>query len=51
MVRHRQRERSVFEVILPDADKLWPDDWKGRFKDNSDKPTGMVLCHDLAPCA
>ncbi len=25
MVRRRQRERSVWEVILPDADKLWPD--------------------------
>lgn len=24
MVRRRQRERSVWEVILPDADKLWP---------------------------
>jgi IS5 family transposase len=26
MVRRRQRERSVWEVVLPDADKLWPDD-------------------------
>jgi IS5 family transposase len=25
MVRRRQRERSLFEVLLPDADKLWPD--------------------------
>jgi IS5 family transposase len=25
MVRRRQRERSVWEVVLPDADKLWPD--------------------------
>lgn len=24
MVRRRQRERSVWEVVLPDADKLWP---------------------------
>ncbi|MBE3108902.1 MAG: transposase, partial [Acidobacteria bacterium] len=24
MVRRRQRERSVWEVILPDADNLWP---------------------------
>jgi len=25
MVRRRQRERSLFEVLLPDAeDKLWP---------------------------
>ena len=24
MVRRRQRERSLFEVFLPDADKLWP---------------------------
>jgi IS5 family transposase len=25
MVRRHQRERSVWEVVLPDADKLWPD--------------------------
>ena len=25
MVRRRQRERSLFEVVLPDADKLWPE--------------------------
>ena len=25
MVRRRQRERSLFEVLLPDSDKLWPD--------------------------
>lgn len=25
MVRHRYYQRSVFEVILPDANKLWPD--------------------------
>ena len=25
MVRRRQHERSVWEVVLPDADKLWPD--------------------------
>ena len=25
MVRRRQRDRSVWEVVLPDADKLWPD--------------------------
>jgi IS5 family transposase len=25
MVRRRQRERSVWEVVLPDADKLWPE--------------------------
>ena len=25
MVRRRQRERSVWDVVLPDADKLWPD--------------------------
>jgi len=25
MVRRRQRERSVWEVVLPDAAKLWPD--------------------------
>src|SRR3954464_8802511 len=24
MVRRRQRERSLFEVLLPDAEKLWP---------------------------
>ena len=24
MVRRRQRERSVWEVVLPDASKLWP---------------------------
>jgi len=24
MVRRRQRERSLFEVLLPDGDKLWP---------------------------
>lgn len=26
MVRRRQRERSLWEVVLPDADKLWPAD-------------------------
>jgi IS5 family transposase len=25
MIRRRQRERSVWEAVLPDADKLWPD--------------------------
>lgn len=25
MVRRRQRERSLFEVLLPDGHKLWPD--------------------------
>ncbi len=25
MVQRRQRERSVFEVLLPDGHKLWPD--------------------------
>jgi transposase, IS5 family len=25
MVRRRQRERSIWEVVLPDADKLWPE--------------------------
>ncbi len=25
MVRRRQRDRSVWEVVLLDADKLWPD--------------------------
>ena len=25
MVRRRQHERSLFEVLLPDADKLWPE--------------------------
>src|SRR5438046_4170737 len=25
MVQRRQRERSLFEVLLPDGDKLWPD--------------------------
>ena len=25
MVRRRERERSLFEVLLPDGDKLWPD--------------------------
>jgi IS5 family transposase len=25
MVRRRHRQRSVWEVVLPDADKLWPD--------------------------
>jgi IS5 family transposase len=25
MVRRRQRERSVWEVVLPDASKLWPE--------------------------
>ena len=24
MVRRRQRERSLFEVLLPDGHKLWP---------------------------
>lgn len=26
MVRRRQRERSLWETVLPDADKLWPPD-------------------------
>jgi IS5 family transposase len=26
MVRRQQRERSLWEVVLPDADKLWPAD-------------------------
>jgi hypothetical protein len=25
MVRRRQRERSLFEVLLPDGHKLWPE--------------------------
>jgi hypothetical protein len=25
MVRRRQRERRLFEVLLPDGHKLWPD--------------------------
>jgi hypothetical protein len=25
MVRRRQRERSLFEVLLPDGHKVWPD--------------------------
>ena len=25
MVRRRRRERSLFEVLLPDGHKLWPD--------------------------
>lgn len=25
MVRRHQRERSLFEVLLPDGHKLWPD--------------------------
>ena len=25
MVQRRQRERSLFEVLLPDDHKLWPD--------------------------
>jgi hypothetical protein len=25
MVRRRQRERSLFEVLLPDGHKPWPD--------------------------
>ena len=29
MVRRRQRDRSVWEVVLPDADKLWPDVLRG----------------------
>jgi hypothetical protein len=24
MVRRRQRERSLFEILLPDGHKLWP---------------------------
>jgi putative transposase len=31
---------SAFELARRGQDKLWPDDRKGRFKDNSDKPTG-----------
>ena len=26
MVRRRERQRSLWEVVLPDADKLWPAD-------------------------
>jgi hypothetical protein len=26
MVRRRRRQRSLWEVVLPDADKLWPTD-------------------------
>ena len=25
MVQRRQRDRSLFEVLLPDGHKLWPD--------------------------
>ena len=25
MVQRRQRERSLFEVLLPDGHKLWPE--------------------------
>ena len=25
MVQRKQRERSLFEVLLPDGHKLWPD--------------------------
>ena len=25
MVRRRKQDRSLFEVLLPDSDKLWPD--------------------------
>jgi hypothetical protein len=25
MVRRRKQNRSLFEVLLPDSDKLWPD--------------------------
>jgi len=25
MVQRRQRERSLFEVLLPDGHELWPD--------------------------
>lgn len=25
MVQRRQRERSLFDVLLPDGHKLWPD--------------------------
>ena len=25
MVQRRQRERSLFEILLPDGHKLWPD--------------------------
>ena len=28
MVQRRQRERSLFEVLLPDGHKLWPDWWR-----------------------
>ena len=29
MVQRRQRERSLFEVFLPDGHKLWPDWLRG----------------------
>ena len=39
-------QRSVFEVILPGADKTVAGRLKGWFKDSSDKPTGVILRHD-----
>ncbi len=38
MVRRRHRERSLWEVVLPDADKLWPADLRriDEFLDDED---------------
>ena len=38
MVRRRQRERSLFEVLLPDGHKLWPD-WLRRIDTRLDDDT------------
>ncbi|HEY7475381.1 MAG TPA: hypothetical protein VH679_10250, partial [Vicinamibacterales bacterium] len=40
MVRRRKQDRSLFEVLLPDSDKLWPD-WLKRI-DGRAAPGGAV---------
>ena len=39
MVQRRQRERSLFEVLLPDGHKLWPD-WLRRIQQRGEEDEG-----------
>ena len=47
MVRRRQRERSLFELLLPDGHKLWPD-WLRRIDTLlEDEAVSGVVAHAL----
>jgi len=47
MVQRRQRERSLFEVLLPDGHKLWPD-WLRRIDAQlEDEAVIEVVAHAL----